>query len=521
MLGGILESCSLVFPLPLDALSSRNLQLAAAPCDLGRDLWSCRAPQLYNGSVAEVATLVDAFQLLGPTFGLAIASLNVCAVVYLMLQQPTAKISKLFTRQCCLNLLAAAGFLHLLSIVIAAARRSRMWMKVAGKDNNPSSSSCSSSNEDMGRETVITAARRRSELWVSGREHHGVQHLAVIMDGNRRYGKQQHSRGDKISGAGCDASPADLIKTTPLSGHHAGGEKLMEFIQWCIELKVYMLTVYAFSTENWSRPQQEIDVLMHLFEHFFGKIRMMAHKHGIFIRFISTDPQLLPERIRALMIAVEEETRSLHVARKIVVNVCVSYGGRSEIVNACSALLLKSISSSRREVDDVREMDQRCGASAASAITCSADCNTALKIGKRSRKSHKLSPSPSTIDMKTNGSQLEQIPALSRSRSSTSSSCSSRSHGIELQEADVGRHMLRSITQALHEQEDVDVLDHSGADPQALLRTSGEQRISNFLLWQCAYAELFFVKKTWPEITRDDVAVLLAEFEERQRRFGK
>jgi undecaprenyl diphosphate synthase len=292
------------------------------------------------------------------------------------------------------------------------------------------------------------------------------------MDGNRRFGKasQQASAGPAAmweKSPACRRADALMAgSNTPLSGHYAGGEKLMEFILWCIQWRIEMLTVYAFSTENWSRPPEEISLLMLLFEHFFERIRAMSKQHGIFIRFVSSDPHLLSPRIQRLMAAVEEEARRVP-HRRIVVNVCVSYGGRSEIIRAC------------------------CAAAAAAGATRS------FKSGEQcSRK----------------GSQRHagaSAPAISGMLKT------------EVTEADVTRHMLRSVTQSDHEAEDAEILSGGLGEPQALLRTSGEQRISNFLLWQSAYSELFFLKKTWPELTSADLAAVLGEFESRQRRFGK
>lgn len=218
----------------------------------------------------------------------------------------------------------------------------------------------------------------------------------------------------------------------------------MEVIDWSIAHGVSMLTVYAFSTENWSRSRQEVDLLMSLFEFFFQKIRSAAREKGIFIRFVATEPQRLPPHILALMLEVERETRE-HPRRRIVVNVCVSYGGRGEVVSACRRLVDAAIPSS------------------------------------------------------------------------------------QITEEAFGRSLLRSVAEAESPKEDF-LQHHDGlsaaevatmAEPQLLLRTSGEQRISNFLLYQCAYSELVFLPQTWPEVTEADFVGVLADFAQRQRRFGK
>nr|CCC91674.1 putative cis-prenyltransferase-like protein [Trypanosoma congolense IL3000] len=284
---------------------------------------------------------------------------------------------------------------------------------------------------------------------------HEVKHLAVIMDGNRRYG-ERYATGDapvKELEEVCDfvfdeSRPhrgseslaqrlSALLCRTKLDGHRVGGEKLIEFVKNCIEFDIRMLTVYAFSTENWARPVLEVKVLMTLFYCYFEKMRRIAKEHGIFIRFISSAFGLIPPRVQRIMKDVEEETRN-HRPRRIVVNVCVSYSGRDEIVSACNALAMKA---------------------------------------------NRTTPVSSE---------------------------------------DIMGHMLRSITQAEHEAEDASVLaECGGAEPQVLLRTSGEQRLSNFLLFECAYTEFLFVNKTWPEVDRDDLVHLLKEHGKRDKRYGK
>lgn len=301
---------------------------------------------------------------------------------------------------------------------------------------------------------------------------HGVRHLAVIMDGNRRYGKrllqeqQQHHQQQQPAcsddspqqqrdsdSTATATSPTGWLKSialSPLNGHRAGGEKLLEFVEYSLAYRIEMLTVYAFSTENWQRPQAEVDVLMLLFEHFFQRIRSVAQEKGIFIRFVSTEPQRLPPRILALMEAVEEETRNVS-PRRIVVNCCVSYGGRSEIAAACTHI-------AQQHHEKSKQQPQR---------------------------------------------QQDEVP-------------------LQFTEELIAAHMLRSITQHKHEDADRDVLSRcGGAEPQVLLRTSGEARVSNFLLYEVAYTEFVFVDKAWPEIVASDVESLLMTYCRRQRRFGR
>ncbi|RNF12581.1 cis-prenyltransferase [Trypanosoma conorhini] len=290
---------------------------------------------------------------------------------------------------------------------------------------------------------------------VAGVPKHGVRHLAVIMDGNRRFGKRTSQcvvpaaavskLCDSILDENGPAKPSgewgtaltSLLRHTTLDGHRRGGEKLMEFITDCLELNIEMLTVYAFSAENWERAPLEVNVLMTLFYFFFERIRDSARENGIFIRFISPVFDKISPRLQELMRCVEEESRR-HRPRRIVVNVCVSYSGREEVLWACNRLL--------------------------------------RRVNKSTPISH----------------------------------------------AEFMSHMLRSITQDDHEAEDATVLaDSGGAEPQLLLRTSGEQRLSNFLLYECAYTEFVFINKTWPEVDRGDLIQLLWDFSQRGRRHGR
>lgn len=306
---------------------------------------------------------------------------------------------------------------------------------------------------------------------------HGVTHLAVIMDGNRRYGRKHASHAvapqssetneqiHQFCSTVCnDEAPLPVTQRegwvseqyatflrmtqfTALDGHRRGGEKLLDFISYCIDARIDMVTVYAFSTDNWNRPAHEVDFLMALFFFFFERIRQTSREKGMFIRFISTDPERLPKRVRQLMELVETESRTYR-PRRIVVNVCVSYSGQSEIASACTRIL------QRRQAP---------GAAAAAAHS-----------------------------------------------------------GAAVTTADIEGEMLRSVTQAAYEAEDEDVFSlRVPRSPQLLLRTSGEQRISNFLLYENAYTEFAFISKTWPEVTKADLFTALADYASREKRLGR
>jgi len=228
------------------------------------------------------------------------------------------------------------------------------------------------------------------------------RHLAVIMDGNRRFGRQTY--GDS------------------LSGHRAGGEKLRDFILWSAELGVEVLTVFAFSTENWKRPPEEVDAMMQLFLSEVPRLGDHAMRHNVRVRFLASDAGPLPSDVRSAVAELEELSSS---CTGLLLNVCLSYGGRGDVAHACREL---AVQVSRGELD----------------------------------------PNSITDSM-------------------------------------VRQHLL---TREL-------------PDPDLLIRTSGEHRLSNFLMFQLAYAELFFLEKHWPEVTQQDLHDIVFQFQQRQRRFGK
>jgi tritrans,polycis-undecaprenyl-diphosphate synthase [geranylgeranyl-diphosphate specific] len=228
-------------------------------------------------------------------------------------------------------------------------------------------------------------------------------HVGIIMDGNRRF--------------------AEVLGLGDISlGHVAGQERLENVLDWCLETDVRVLTVYAFSTENFARADPERDLLMELFEHNFRKMAVdpRVHNNKIRIRAIG-QLDLLPESVRQAAEIVMAATKDYS---EFSFNVAIAYGGRQEIVDA-----VKQIA---REVRDE-------GLVAADI--------TATTIQER------------------------------------------------LYTADL-------------------------PDPDFIIRTSGEERISNFLLWQLAYAELYFADVFWPQLDKREFLLALREFQRRKRRYG-
>ena len=224
-------------------------------------------------------------------------------------------------------------------------------------------------------------------------------HVAVIMDGNGRWAI---ARGKKR-----------------LAGHRAGVDALERVLGWCKDAGVKILTVYAFSTENWKRPEEEVSGLMKLFSSFIRlKTRKLMREHVRF-RVIGRRGDLSPA-LAASIARVEEKTASFE--QQLVL--AVSYGGRAEIVDAARRLAAEAAAGQIR---------------------------------------------PEDVDEVLVGSRL-YAPDL--------------------------------------------------PDPDLIIRTSGEQRISNFLLWECAYSEFYFTDVLWPDFSREDFDAALASYAARDRRKG-
>src|SRR5436190_9132658 len=215
------------------------------------------------------------------------------------------------------------------------------------------------------------------------------KYVAIITDGNGRWAKR---RG-----------------LAPIEGHRAGADVVKDRLRDAVELGIEELTVFSFSTENWSRPTEEVQGLMAMFGERIDRETPELHEEGVRIRFIGrregVDPALV-ERMRW----AEDLTRQND---RISFFVAFNYGGRAEIVDAATSFT---------------------------------------------------------------GSTDEEF-------------------------------RRRLYAPEMH-------------DPDVLIRTSGEQRVSNYLLWQCAYSELVFREELWPDFTREAFEESLAEFEARQRRFG-
>lgn len=229
------------------------------------------------------------------------------------------------------------------------------------------------------------------------------KHVAIIMDGNGRWAKQHgHER---------------------FVGHEKGTKSVREVLKSATKIGIEYLTLYAFSTENWSRPQAEVDALMGLMVRLINHETSSLKENGVKLKAIG-DLKSLPEEVQECL---NWSINELKEGKGVTLVLALSYSGRWEIADAC------------------RQMVEQ------------------AEMGK-------------------------------------------------LKSAEVNRDLLAEY---------ISITSQGVPDPELLIRTSGEQRISNFLLWQIAYAELYFTPVLWPDFTGEHLAEAILDYQSRQRRFGK
>ena len=222
-------------------------------------------------------------------------------------------------------------------------------------------------------------------------------HVGIVMDGNGRWAQKQGLRR--------------------IDGHAAGEKSLFDTVEGALEIGLKWLTVYAFSTENWRRPADEVRFLMGFNEGILLRHRDDLHARGVRIRFLGRQDWRVPRRI------LRRQQEALDLTRRnrtMTLTIAFNYGGRAEIVDAVRSLVASGLPAS--------------------------------KVDEKAIRSHLYAP-----DM---------------------------------------------------------------PDPDLVIRTSGEYRISNFLLWELAYSELVFSDVLWPDFRRQDLFDAIAEFHRRDRRFG-
>ena len=222
------------------------------------------------------------------------------------------------------------------------------------------------------------------------------QHIAIIMDGNGRWAA---SRG-----------------LPRLAGHRAGTDNLRRIITACVEFGIKYLTIYAFSTENWGRPREEVEGLLHILGNVIDKELSELHKEGVQLRHIG-HLEKLDKRLRKKVLHAVELNRE---NSRLILNVAFNYGGRDEILCAI-----------QRIIED------------------------------------KINPEDLSIEL-------------------------------------ISQYLFTAGT----------------PDPDLIIRTSGEMRISNFLLWQAAYSEWYVTPTFWPDFDKEELYKALESYNQRERRFG-
>ncbi len=223
-----------------------------------------------------------------------------------------------------------------------------------------------------------------------------LNHIAFIMDGNRRWARKRH--------------------LPLLYGHRQGGETLQKVIKWLGEIGVKYCTVYAFSTENWKRSKEEIHYMMQLLIEYVNKYLDDLNKNGVKV-IVSGRINKFPKKVRE---AVEKVVQSTKNNKKGVLNIALSYGGRAEIVDAVKKIISKKI------------------------------------------------PKDKVTEKVLSSNMYHNIP-----------------------------------------------------EPDLIIRTGGQMRLSNFLLWQSAYSELYFTKVLWPDFSKKDLLRAIENYKHRKRNFGK
>lgn len=229
----------------------------------------------------------------------------------------------------------------------------------------------------------------------------GPKHVAIIMDGNGRWAKKR------------------LMPR--FAGHKAGVEAVRNIVKACAERKIEVLTLFAFSSENWRRPQEEVSLLMKLFMTALEREVKRLNKNGVRLKIIG-DVSAFPEKLQQQIITSQELTKDNNLLQ---LNIAANYGGRWDIVQA-SRKLAQEVADGQMSVDEIDEQ------------------------------------------------KLESHLSLA---------------GV--------------------------------AEPDLFIRTGGEERISNFLLWQLAYSEFFFTKTLWPDFNVALFDKAIESFRQRQRRFGR
>ena len=242
-------------------------------------------------------------------------------------------------------------------------------------------------------------------LWRQVKDGTKPEHVAIILDGNRRWASRR--------------------SLNPWIGHHYGAEKIEELLRWCLDLDVKSITLYAFSTENFRRSPKEVEEIMRITEEKLREILEdeSIHKNKVRVKAIGR-LDLLPKKLQEMIRRVEESTKDYN---ERFLNVALAYGGRAEIVDATKKIAQK------------------------------------VESG-------------------------------------------------ELTPEEINEQLFEKYLYTAHMPKQ---------DPDLIIRTSGEERLSGFLSWQSAYSELCFLDINWPDFRRIDLLRAVRTYQRRKRRFGQ
>lgn len=281
------------------------------------------------------------------------------------------------------------------------------------------------------------------------------QHVAIILDGNGRWAKKR------------------LLPRK--AGHSAGARTVEDCCEWAWDLGIKYLTVYAFSTENWTRSDDEVRYLMNLLRDYMKNCLVRSRKNNMRVRVIGDKSKLDAD----LQASIEELERESAAFTGLNFQVAINYGGRDEIVRAVKKIVADKLSKSNKP-----------------------DFNNAILSGSGDIARHK------DIDpVDGNGTHI--------------SGEHGDESGILKPGDDIDRDRIVTSCDDIDEKLLSSYLDTSDIpDPDLLIRTSGEQRLSNFMLWQMAYTEFYFTDILWPDFTKKDLTDAIEYYGQRDRRFG-
>jgi len=242
-------------------------------------------------------------------------------------------------------------------------------------------------------------------LWYQVKGGTKPEHVAIILDGNRRWASER--------------------SLNPWIGHHYGAEKIEDLLEWCLDLDVKSVSLYAFSTENFRRSTKEVEEIMRIAEEKLREVlrNESIHKHKVRVKAIGR-LDLLPKKLQEMIRQVEESTKNYD---ERFLNVALAYGGRAEIVDATKRIAQK------------------------------------VKSG-------------------------------------------------DLSSGEINERLFEKYLYTAHMPKQ---------DPDLIIRTSGEERLSGFLSWQSAYSELCFLDINWPDFRRIDLLRAVRTYQRRKRRFGQ